>query len=293
MAEDLARAFPDDRVIRSFIIASSQRIGDALVFAGCVDEALAVHRRSLAAADDLARQDPDGIVSRCAQALSLQKIAECLVRNDASEDALVHLERSTGILEDVVARDRSAIEPQTHLAQNYLDAGVILATIDPGRAIAMLRKSLALRERIAASDPGDMTMQREIAVACSLLGEALHRFERDAEAREAYRRAVAILRSVAASDPENLRWRHDLSIGCRRLGEAERLARQHDDASTFLRAATQLGETLVEADPANPGWRESLAASYGALSRVLRELGRVEEAAATGQRNAELRAQTD
>jgi tetratricopeptide (TPR) repeat protein len=293
IAEAAARDFPHDRLIRSFVVATAQRLGDALFRAGRRDDALAVHRRSLAAADDLVRQDPGSVMARCAQALSLQKIAACLVARAAFADALGELERSIAILEEAAARDPAATEPPTHLAQSCLDAGLILVAAEPDRALAMLQKSLQLRERLAAADPDDMTLKREIAVAASLLGDALQRFGRAAEAREGYRRAVELLRRIAASDRDNLRWRHDLSIACRRLGGAEFLAHRPDEAAALLRAATELGETLVAADPSDRGWRASLAESLGALGYVLNELGCTEEAAAAEEKSARLAVPAD
>lgn len=82
------------------------------------------------------------------------------------------------------------------------------------------RDALAIRERLAAADPGNAGWQRDLSVSHNKLGDVLRDQGDGAAALRSYRDALAIAERLAAADPGNAEWQRDLIVSCWRLAEA-------------------------------------------------------------------------
>ena len=95
-------------------------------------------------------------------------------------------------------------------------------------ALAAYRRSLAIREKLAAADPGNTEWQRDLSVSHNKIGDVLLAAGRREEALAAYRRSLAIRETLAAADPGNTEWQRDLSVSHDKIGDVLMAAGRRD-----------------------------------------------------------------
>jgi tetratricopeptide (TPR) repeat protein len=87
---------------------------------------------------------------------------------------------------------------------------VQLAQGDLAGALKSYRDSLAIRDRLAQSDPGNAGWQRDLSVSHAKVADALGKMGNGAEALAALRRGHAIMLRMTALSPDNVQWKRDL-----------------------------------------------------------------------------------
>ena len=83
----------------------------------------------------------------------------------------------------------------------------------------LFRDSLAIRERLAAADPGSADPQSDLSYTLTTLGDLAQESTKLAEAETFYRRALAVDRHLAEMDETNARAQQDLDVSFQRLGD--------------------------------------------------------------------------
>jgi tetratricopeptide (TPR) repeat protein/pimeloyl-ACP methyl ester carboxylesterase len=86
-------------------------------------------------------------------------------------------------------------------------------------ALKSYSDSLAIAERLAASDPGNAGWQRELSVSYEKVGNVQVAQGDLKAALKSYSDSLAIFERLAASDPGNAGWQRDLSVSNERLGD--------------------------------------------------------------------------
>jgi tetratricopeptide (TPR) repeat protein len=128
-------------------------------------------------------------------------------------------------------------------------------------ALAAYEKSLAIRKRLAAQDPGNAGWQRDVAVSHERIG-GIKAAEGDGEtARGAYEKAREIYERLAAQDPGNVGFSQALA----RLSAAEGRSAEAMEAT---RKAIDILEKRFRADRLEPAWRDYLSDLYGGARLV-------------------------
>ena len=74
---------------------------------------------------------------------------------------------------------------------------------DRAGALSAYEESLAIRRKLAASDPKNTGWQRDVSVGLCQVGNVQVAAGDRAAALSAYEESLAILRKLAASDPDN------------------------------------------------------------------------------------------
>jgi len=113
---------------------------------------------------------------------------------------------------------------------------VLRAQGDLTGALSAYRASLAIRERLAAADPGNAGWQRDLSVSHIKLGDVLRAQGDLTGALCAYRATHEILARLAAADPQNAGWQRDLWVSCWRMAMMAEQTRS-DDARAWWRKA--------------------------------------------------------
>ena len=96
---------------------------------------------------------------------------------------------------------------------------MLVAQGDGPGALAAYRKSLAIREALAARDPANTQWQRDLSVSHDRIGDVLVAQGDGPGALAAYRKSLAIAEALAARDPANTEWQRDLSVSHNRIGD--------------------------------------------------------------------------
>ena len=108
-------------------------------------------------------------------------------------------------------------ERERSVALNEL-GDVRMSQGDLTAALENYRAAMAIRERLAASDPGNAEWQRDLSISHERIGDVLAEGDLTA-ALEDYRAAISIRERLAASDPDNAGWQRDLSISHNKIGD--------------------------------------------------------------------------
>ena len=111
---------------------------------------------------------------------------------------------------------------------------------------------LAIRERLAKSDPDNAGWQRDLSVSYERIGNVIAQGNQP-EALQFYREGLAIRKRLAKSDPGNSGWQRDLAVVHSKVGVALQKMGEMASAREELLAGRMIMATLVEQ---NPGWAE-------------------------------------
>ena len=140
--------------------------------------------------------------------------------------------------------------------------------VDKTEAVDSLRKSLAIVESLAASDPGNARAQRDLGLIAYRFGEVLNLIGDYSGALEKYQKALAVHERLSAQDPKDTQARFDAaSVGA---DIAEAYVNLRDAARAIENGTTSLSmfENLVVTDPANMVYLRSVGLCYEVLARA-------------------------
>jgi Flp pilus assembly protein TadD len=83
---------------------------------------------------------------------------------------------------------------------------------DRAGALSAFEESLLIMRRLAAADPGNGGLQRDVSVSLNDIGNVRRAAGNRTGALAAYEESLSIMRKLAASDPHNARWQTDLVV---------------------------------------------------------------------------------
>jgi tetratricopeptide (TPR) repeat protein len=160
------------------------------------------------------------------------------------------------------------------LAGCLTDQGNLLADSRPAEAERLLRRSLAIEDRLLASDPGrpDYRHARSasgISLAVLLLGT-----DRPAEARAVALKALALREQLAADFPHTPGYRREVAAGRLVLGDIQAFAGRPGDADSWYRAAAADFARLASSFPSSDEYRRARSEAGSRLGGLLVSAGR-------------------
>lgn len=167
-------------------------------------------------------------------------------------------------------------EVEGNLAASYSGLGLCEARLGRMKeGLDLLRKALAIYEKIAAADPMNVSKQREIMFATSHIGDLLgnpnlSNLGDTKGALAAYQRMVDVARKVHEADPADQRARSDFGIALMRFSAplgAERAA----EKISILRQVIALQEEVARVNPQNSSNLADLAFSHNFLGDAYEE----------------------
>ncbi len=121
------------------------------------------------------------------------------------------------------------------------------------------RDSLAIRDRLAKSDPGHAGWQRDLSVSFNKVGDVLVAQGNLPEALKTYRDSLAIRDRLAKSDPGNAGWQRDLSVSFANLAGVSRKMGASADALSAFRQGRAIIVRMTNLSPDNAVWKNDLA----------------------------------
>ncbi len=158
---------------------------------------------------------------------------------------------------------------------------LLSATDDPSEALAAYGQALAIRQKLADTDPKNPAYRNDVASCHSNTADVLRRLGRNAEAREGYERAIAIRERLVQDHPEVTMYRSGLASSVRRRGLARLNSGDLAGAAADTRRALEFWDGL----PSRSGeeWFET-ACGHAALAALA---GREGSRVPADQRDAE------
>jgi tetratricopeptide (TPR) repeat protein len=165
---------------------------------------------------------------------------------------------------------------------------VQVAQGDLAGALTSYRDSLAIRDRLAQSDPGNAGWRHDLSASYDRVGDVQVAQGDLAGALKSYSDSLAIADRLAQSDPGNAGWRRDLSVSYERVGDVQVAQGDLASALTSYRDGFTIINRLAEADPGNAGWQRDLAVSHSKIAITLQKMGNGAEALAALRRGHEI-----
>ena len=171
---------------------------------------------------------------------------------------------------------RSGTRPLGQPHQNRRRAG---AQGEGGAALAAYRAGMAIRERLAAADPGNAGWQRDLSVSHERgLGRAWPSRERLAAADPGNAGGAATARAAPGRDghprapgrrrPGQRGWQRDLSVSHDRIGDVLVAQGEGGAALAAYGSGMAIAERLAAADPGNAEWQRDLIVSCVKLAEA-------------------------
>jgi eukaryotic-like serine/threonine-protein kinase len=180
-------------------------------------------------------------------------------------------------------------EPRSQLSDAY--ASVAAVTWELGlqeETLAAFRRSLALVEQIAETDPTDPKVRASLGRGHARVGFTLRTTGRPAEALDSYEQARRIQEPLALDNPANARYRQVLSWTLSNLGVIHLELGHPAEAIRYHRQAIVIHEALVSREPGNAKYRSDLGWCQRYLSLALAASGELTPALRLAERAAAL-----
>jgi len=135
-------------------------------------------------------------------------------------------------------------------------------------ALKSFRDGLAIANRLAEADPGNVVWQLGLSVSYNEIGGVLKAQGHLPEALKSFRDGLAIANRLAQADPGNVVWQHGLSVSYGEIGGVLKAQGNLPEALKSFRASRDIFDRLAQADPGHAGWQRDLSVSNERLGDV-------------------------
>jgi tetratricopeptide (TPR) repeat protein len=247
-------------------------LGSALFQTGQAAAAEATFRAAVKQLTELAEGSPDVPEYRYAQAMALDNLAH--VRKTAADVRAAEPERARAreLWAKLVADVPDNADYQFRYALSLDEYAIYLdATGQPANALRAVSEALDRLRKLAAADPTDLTVARELARRHLNLGILLTRDRQETEGEDHYVRARILLEGVLERTPKNDDARLDLiTVLTNRAALMRHLGRARDEEASWRHVA-KLQEQRIDAFPTNADLIADLARTQFTLAGLCRD----------------------
>ena len=208
-------------------------------------------------------------------------------RQRMTADAIVYLD-------NLAAESRGDASLQAELAAAYAKVGDIQGNPyfgnlgDMDGALASYNKALAIREELAAADPGNAKRQLELSLSLGTLGDMYWAKGGYPDALDKYQRALVIADTLAAADPTDAVRRYALAHRHYFVGQTLRKMGDRDGALASFGRSLAINSELMAAEPKNPDYRQAAAVAYLKIGDVHFDAGDAATALSFHQKASEV-----
>jgi tetratricopeptide (TPR) repeat protein len=223
------------------------------------------YRKALAIRESLAAVNPGDFELKRLLFHTHGKLSELLQQAGDHEEAMEHSLKLLSITK-MLARDPGNVEDQRNLGSAYIDVGSKQTETGDWKAgLDNSRKGVALFEKLAAAHPGDVRIQRLLAVAYERIGLIIAtNTESYGEALALHRKELAVAERLYAAAPLNTELRRLAAYAHIAVGNDLLLTRDPAGAAPHLAKASAELQSLSAADPKNVQYRVDAAVGLGA-----------------------------
>jgi tetratricopeptide (TPR) repeat protein len=175
-AADLPGDLPVDP--QSFAAMSAEAIGRLLVDAGDRAGGLTNYQRSVAIREKLAAANPADTEEQVSLALSYSILGGLALESHDKLAARDNFSKALAILKQLdregrLAPDENSLMQSLEAAQERISAAQLLEAGDRTAALVHYKNSLAIVEKLAATDPGRVEWQRDLAQNLDMIADVL------------------------------------------------------------------------------------------------------------------------
>ena len=171
------------------------------------------------------------------------------------------------------------------LAEAYRKVGDVQGNPDAGGhlgdttgAMASYRKAMEMLAPLAAADPDNADIRRELSIGHKNIGDMLAAMGQSEEALACYRQSLEIAEALAAESPSDKVARRDLSVCYNRMGRILARTGQTEEALDWYYKTLEIAEWLAADAPLNAPARKDVAVCHARIGGILAVSGRTDEA---------------
>ncbi len=217
---------------------------------GLIEEALAVHRRSLELVEQMASAAPGDPEVRASLGRAHTRIGFTLRTMGRPAEALASYERARAIQEALARDDPADDRRREHLSWTYSNLGVIHVELGrPVDAIDFQRRAAAIHEALVARDPALARYRSDLAWCWRYLALALASSGDLVGALGLAERASALHEALVLSDRDHVEARWRLARCLDEVGRLRSALGRPDEASGPLGRAAEIYEALAREYP--------------------------------------------
>ena len=270
LREQALKAQPGDSPTRRRVAAAHVLLADVHAKRGESEPALREYLAGLDQYEALVRDSPEyrGDLSPL-----YQRVGVALREAGELARGVALLRKGLAHAEARLASDPADTVAQRNLAGSHSTLGDTLLATEPTAALEHYRKALAAARQLAAEDPANAQLARDVVVVLFQLGKGARRGAdlqlAELSQTEALQRAERLL----AQSPTAVMARADVADALLELGRVKAAAGRWALALVDQERALALYEQLIVDSPKDPGYLASLAGLSGDLGRTHETLG--------------------
>lgn len=246
------------------------RIGYAQAQAGDLAAGVESFSKARAIIEKLVAADPTNAKARRDMAVNYSSIGEALVETGDVRGGIEQFQKALTIDQELSNSAPLDADIKLNVAVDYGNIGDALAREEGSLAAAIeaYRTGLPIMASLAAADPKNEKLQRNVAVYHMRIAGLLAGLGKNKEALESALKAIAILERIVDQDAANMHGRGELALSYNEVGLL--LAKSGDAAGAIenIRKGRMIAEALSTANPANAELRALLASTYAYLGRA-------------------------
>jgi eukaryotic-like serine/threonine-protein kinase len=283
--DGLAREAGDDRALKLELAEAYQRIGNIQGNSnysnlGDTEGALTSYRKALALQEPLAADEPQNTDVRRHLAQTYTLIGDVLWDMGKLNETLESYKRALPLREAAVADHPNGVEEKRELAKLLLSLGDLssndgMANLgDTVAGAAYHRKSLAIREALAAAQPQNADLRRDLFDGLVRMGDIQRAAGESNTAVETYRQGLTMIEGLSAADPHNVYKRTEIASTAIRLGRLLNEQERAAEALEAIKKALTVMESLAAAEAANAAFKRNLSVAHNHAVVSLLKLNR-------------------
>jgi serine/threonine-protein kinase len=257
---------------RRALAASNFELASLTATVAKSDEALAMHRRVLAAREALAEEPGAGAIASTEVGNSLIEVGVLLVATGKTEEALAAFHRAESLLAATAAADPLA---RASLAACRSRLGLLLHSMNKtAESLAAYRRALADQEALAAAEGASSDVRCALADTIIDVGNLLSETGKKDEGEAEYRRALGLYRKLSDENPAVARFRNRQALAHTNLGHAFYETGRRSEAEAEYGKAIAIYRELSDENPAVTEFVGRRALAHTNLGSLLAEAGR-------------------
>jgi eukaryotic-like serine/threonine-protein kinase len=272
-----------DPASRAGVGKAYEELGNLMAMIGSRAEALAVHRKGLAARRALARLPAATCQAKLDVVRSLKCVGSLQAVTGDTAGALASYQEADLLAEELEAAQTSDSTQAVLADVHSVTARLFRETGKPAEALAEYAKALAIRLKLASTDPNNAQVQDALAASSNGLAGVLLLMGQRAQALASYEKARSIRQSLVAKIPGSTALQRSLAIDHFNVGVGLARAGKSADALASYEKARAIWLALVDANPAVTELQDDLADAHYAVGIELASAGRHREALAADE----------
>jgi serine/threonine protein kinase/tetratricopeptide (TPR) repeat protein len=280
--DSLAREAGRDASLQRELATAYEKVGDIqgnpyYANLGDTEGALVSYQKATSIRERL-RNIGSTIESEMELGRSYRGLGDILEQKGDIKETVGNYRRSLSIFEQLANKYPTEFVVEDELARAYETVGDGLGRSSNSgtERLGFYQKSLSIRQRLIAEQPGNPKMQRSVALTFLKIGAAADPDE--SSHIEDMRRGAKMLEALSAGDPNNERARREVGFAYYQIGGAQITAGDYTAALQSRRKAFAIRQEIAEQDPKNVQARFDLAVAHGDLAEVLGATGQTADA---------------